>query len=445
MNSKKYSKSKRDGFAMAVMLCAIILLFLAGLGTLTLGMHSRLLGVRTCSELAARSAADSGLTKALFEMNRQLKAKTWNGSSLPSVTDEPLPNCNAFFSYETAKVITEDVNDNDIYIIESIGNSGLAQRTVSGTVELKGLFEYAIFVENQITLKNGTTVTAYNQDADDLPLQIGTNSTAAGAIIAKTGVTIDGDVVIGVDGDTDTVVDNKTEAAITGQTYPSLIKNKTSSITVPKYLQDMSSEGTITTSKTISSSAKYDSINLTGLGNLINVDGKNVVLYITGDLRLGNSDQLQIQTDASLTIFLGGNLYIDNSGAINNLTKDPKKLEIYGLDTCTIVDFKNSGSFYGALYTPNADIRLHNSVQMYGAVVGKSFIQDVNANFYYDMALRKVSADEIGVRFAVKRWHENFNHYRYRYRYRELSGSGTGGTGSDGSGTGSSGSGGADN
>src|SRR4030043_520889 len=73
MDRKKYPKPKRDGFAMAMMLCAIILLFLAGLGTLTLGMHSRMLGVRTCSELAARSAADSGLTKALFEMNQKLQ------------------------------------------------------------------------------------------------------------------------------------------------------------------------------------------------------------------------------------------------------------------------------------------------------------------------------------------------------------------------------------
>jgi hypothetical protein len=436
MDRKKYSKPKRDGFAMAIMLCAIILLFLAGLGTLTLGMHSRMLGVRTCSEIAARSAADSGLTKALFEMNQKIQVLPFKDTDLPMVTDEPLPNSEAYYSYE----VTKNSGADNIYTIESIGNSGLAQRTVSGTVELKGLFEYAIFVENQITLKNGTTVTAYNMEADDPPLLIGTNSTAAGAITAKTGVTIDGDVVVGVGGDTDKVIDNKAEAAIKGQTYPSLLKNKASNINVPNSLLEMSSGGSITGSKTISSSAKYDSINLTGSGSLINVDGKNVVLYVTGDLRLGNSDQLQIQLDASLTIFLGGNLYIDNSGAINNLTKDPEKLKIYGLDTCTVVDFKNSGTFYGALYTPEADIRLHNGVQMYGAVVGKSFIQDVNANFYYDMLLRKVSADEIGVRFVVKYWHENFNHYRYRYRYSEHFGSGTGGSGSDGSGSGGSGS-----
>ena len=81
-------------------------------------------------------------------------------------------------------------------------------------------------------------------------------------------------------------------------------------------------------------------------------------------------------------------------------------MKIFGLDTCTIVDFKNSGSFYGAIYAPNADVHFYNSVTVYGAVVGKSFTQDVNANFFYDMSLRIVDPLEIGVHLVVKRWSE---------------------------------------
>jgi hypothetical protein len=171
----------------------------------------------------------------------------------------------------------------------------------------------------------------------------------------------------------------------------------------------MASSGTITIPTTISSSAKYDSINLTGGdpngSEAITVDG-NINIYVLGDLKLGNNDVLQILPDAQLTIYLGGNLYIDNGGAINNLTMNPKQLKIYGLDTCTIIDFKNSGSFYGAIYAPEADIHFYNSVDVYGAVVGKSFTQDVNANFYYDMSLREVSASDIGVHMVIKRWSE---------------------------------------
>ena len=255
-------------------------------------------------------------------------------------------------------------------------------------------------------MKNGTTVTAYNMDADDPLLQIGTNSIETGAVTTKTGVTIEGDIVVGVDGDPAQVIDSKYEAAVKGSTYSSLVKNKTPKIKVPKSLLEMPSSGSITGTTTISNTAKYDSIDLTGSGDLINVDGKNVVLYVIGDLRLGNSDVLQLQPDAKLTIFLGGNLYIDNGGAINNLTMIPKQLKVYGLDTCINIDFKNSGSFYGAVYAPEADIRLYNGVQIYGSMIGESFIQDVNADFHYDMLLRQVDASEIGVHLVVNRWSE---------------------------------------
>jgi len=279
-------------------------------------------------------------------------------------------------------------------------------------MELKGIFEYAIYTLGTLTLKSGTTISAYNQQPGDPPLQIGTDSTAAGAITAKTGVTIDGDVVVGPGGDPEVVINNTTEAAISGQTYPSLIKHKTPNTRVPQYLVDMVSSGIINTSTTLSSAAKYDSINLGGATGYdpnkvdkVNVDS-NVEIYVIGDLKLGNGDEVIIQPNASLVIFLGGNLYVDNSGAINNLTKDPKKLKIFGLDTCAKMDFKNSGTFYGAIYAPYADVHLYNSFELYGAVIAKSFLQDMNANFYYDMNLREVDATMIGVYLEVKRWSE---------------------------------------
>ena len=409
MNTKKWLQSKRDGFAIAIVLCSVVLILIVGVGVLSVGMHSRMRGVRTSSEIAARSAADAGLAKALFTLNKQLELKTWSDTSLPYVTNERIPNSDLSFSYNVAKTKTAD--GNDLYTLACAGKSGRSQKTVNATLELKGIFEYAIYVAENLTLRSGTTITAYNQDADDPPLQIGTNSTDSGAITCKTGVTIDGDIVVGVDGDPETVINNTTEATITGETYPSLIRNKTPNINVPKTLLEMASSGAIDTSITLSTSAKYDNINLIGASSdpnkidKVTID-KNVKIYVTGELRLGNGDEVEILPDASLTVYLAGNLYVDNSGAINNLTKDPKKLKIYGLDTCTNIDFKNSGTFWGAVYAPYADIHLYNGFNVYGAIVGNSFTQDVNANFYYDMDLREVDASEIGVYMVIKRWSE---------------------------------------
>jgi hypothetical protein len=410
MNRKKRYLTKRNGFALAIVLCVVVLMLIIGAGLLGVGSHSRMMGVRNSSQIAARSAADAGLTKALFTLNKQLEKKTWNENNLPHVTSERIPNTDLSFSYNVVKDTLAD--GNDLYTLSCAGKSGRFQKRVNCTIELKGIFEYAIYTLGDLNLKSGTTISAYNQDADDPPLQIGTDSTNAGAITAKTGVTIDGDVVVGPGGDPDVVINNTTEASITGQIYPSLVKHKTPDIRVPQYLADMVSSGTIDTSATISSAAKYDSINLGGVTGYdpnkvdkVSVNS-NVEIYVIGDLKLGNSDEVVIQPDASLTIFLGGNLYVDNSGGINNLTKDPKKLKIFGLDTCSNMDFKNSGTFYGAIYAPDADIHLFNSFNLYGAVVGKSFSQDMNANFYYDMNLREVDATMIGVYLVVKRWSE---------------------------------------
>ena len=409
MYKKKLLQSKRSGFAIAIVLCAVVLMLIIGAGLLGVGSHSRMMGVRTSSQIAARSAADAGLTKALFTMNEQLALKTWNDSSLPSALHERIPNTDLSFSYNVAKTTTAD--GNDLYKLSCVGTSSRFQKTVNCTLELKGIFEYAIYVAEDLTLKSGTTITAYNQQPGDPPLQIGTNSTDSGAVTAKTGVTIDGDVVVGVGGDPDTVINNTTEATITGNVYPSLIKNPTPNINVPQTLVNMVSSGTIDTSTTLSSAAKYDSINLLGASadpnkiDKVTIDS-NIKIYVTGDLKLGNGDELEILPDASLTVYLAGNLYIDNGGAINNLTQNPKKLKIYGLDTCTNIDFKNSGTFWGAIYAPDADIHLYNSFNLYGAVVGKSFTQDMNANFYYDTSLRIVDPLEIGVYMVIKRWSE---------------------------------------
>jgi hypothetical protein len=411
MCEKKLTQLKRGGFALATVLCAVILMLIVGVGVLSISMQSRSTAARSSSDISARSAADAGVTQALYTVNNMLEAKTWNDNSLPMASYVPLPNTDATYSYQVTKITTADSND-DFYTLKCIGKSGRRQKTVSCTMELKGVFEYAIYTLGTLTLKSGTSITAYNVDADDPPLQIGTNSTTSGAITAKTGVTIDGDVVVGPGGDPTVVINNTTEAAISGQTYPSLIEHKTPNINVPQVLVDMVSSGTIGTSATLSSSAKYDSINLGGAtGSDPNKIDKvtvnsNIKIYVTGDLKLGNGDEVVIQPDASLVVFLGGNLFCDNSGAINNLTKDPKKLKIYALDTCTNIDFKNSGTFYGAIYAPYADIHLYNSFTLYGAVVGKSFNQDMNANFYYDMNLREAAADEIGVHMIIKRWSE---------------------------------------
>ena len=63
MNRSKLLQTKRGGFTLAMVLFVVLLLLIIGVGVLSVGAQRRLGGVRTCSEITARSAADAGLTQ----------------------------------------------------------------------------------------------------------------------------------------------------------------------------------------------------------------------------------------------------------------------------------------------------------------------------------------------------------------------------------------------
>lgn len=401
MNRKKLFQSKRKGSAMALMMVALVVLLVTGVGLLSMGLRSRIFALRMASGIAARCAADAGLTKAVFEMNQKLKVKPWTDSNMPLVTDEVLPNCDAIFSY----TVTGDSSSG--FAIESVGNYGWAEKKVRSTLRLKSRFDYGIFTQSTMDLRNGTTIDAYNLDAGET-LKIGTNSTEADAISAAAGVTIDGDVVVCGGGDPSAVAGSIDEGVVTGDIY-SAGEYELSSVIAPQYLQALPSQGTIGGGAILTNTGKYDSINL-GNSEIALVDGE-VILYVTGDIILDNSAQLLIvdantNPDASLTLYLGGNLLAQNGAFINNLTLDPTRLKIYALDTCQNIDFKSSSVFYGAIYAPEADVHLYNSVDVYGSVVGNTFTQDVSAAFHYDASLRDGTVNDEGMYFVVDRWYE---------------------------------------
>jgi choice-of-anchor A domain-containing protein len=389
----------RFGFAMPIMLCAVIILLVIGSGVLSVSMQCRVFSIHSSSQIAARSAADAGITQALYEMNKKLKVLPWNNSSLPELTDEILPDTDATYSY----AVTGDLTGG--HFVKSIGKYGLEEKTVRCSMPLQGLFEYALFGDQYVSLKNGGTVTWYNYDTDDKNLQLGTNSSLAGAVVLKSGATVEGDVVIGVGGSPDVVID-AASGGITGNTYIMPKEHELPQITVPQWLAALHSGGTIKNNINISKPAKYDKIDI-GNGKIITIDGE-VNLYIVGDISLDNSAELRIidGKDVSLTLFVGGNIEIKNGGVINNLSANAKKLIIYGLDSCQNIVLKNGSDFYGAIYTPNADVVMMNSGDMFGSVIAKSVDQRNSSTFHYDVSLRTVSVEDIGVRFVVKQWRE---------------------------------------
>jgi len=258
------------------------------------------------------------------------------------------------------------------------------------------LFDFGLFARGSIDIQTNGKFDIVNVDPGDYrPLQIGTNSTDSGAINLGTSGTINGDILVGYGGDPDYVIDYITTPTITGDVYPMSEPWDPPVIEVPAALLGAPSQGTITSSTTITTSGKYDSIDMAASG-VITIDG-DVTLYITGDITASSSFELRIVSEAvnpnaSLTLYLGGNFIVDSSCKLNNLTQDPVKLQIYALPTCNTINLANSGKIYAAIYAPDTDVTFQNSVDIYGSLVTKSSTFQNSVDIIYDARLRDLEA-----------------------------------------------------
>jgi len=404
----KRLKSRETGSALCLIVVAVILLTLTGMALLNLGFQSRINAIRTAQGIQARWSADAGLIKAVVEMNNKLTAKTWSDTSMPAVTDEALFQSDQSFSYQVDK----DGSGN--YTVTSTGMTGPAIKRVYATMGFKGLFDSAILVKDRISLMPNTLVAGYNsEDATDtdFDLKIGTTSTAANSIPIGPGTVIEGDVFVGVGGDPGTVIGSG--GTITGQKL-TLHEELDFPVITPPSLPDtgtaLSAIGaTITLDPT--GSGTYTEISLSQSGGnpgLIEIQGGDVVLYITGDIDLGNGCEVIVRPGSSLTLYVDGDISADNSVGFNNQAGNVKDFQLFatGMDE-QVFSLKAKSSIFGTIYAPDVDITLYPSTEMRGAIVGKNVTFKSGGTFYYDEALRdNISIDDVGARFTIKRWRE---------------------------------------
>jgi hypothetical protein len=406
---KSLLKTKKRGSAMALAIVVVLVLLAMGTGLLRMGLNSRVFSTRTTSDIIARSAADAGLTMALYQMNEKLKVTPWSASSLPKAGETSLPDCDATYSYEVTGNLTNG------FIMQAVGKADNAQRTVYAIIGLKGLFDHALLTKGSLVLKSNTSVDGYNS-ADpfdtEFKVNIGTQSTADSMIVLNSGVNINGDVLVGLGGNPDTVI--KDLGATTGNQLGGTENDPLPQITPPATLPDMGSDlaaksATITITPT--DSGQYGNISLASSKNagILEVDGGDVVLYITGNIDLGNSCEIIVKDNSSLTIYIDGDIVTGNGASIGteNPTKDTMTLQLYGTGTSgQNLDIKAKNEWTGVIYAPNAHLDLYANGDAYGAIVAESFEFKNGGNYYYDEALREVSLEDEGVSFVIERWYE---------------------------------------
>ncbi len=405
---KKLLKSKRRGTAIPLAVVAIIILLAMGVGLLSLGFNGRIYSIRTASDIAARCAADAGLAMALFEMNQKLQVKPYTEGTLPQAIDVKLPYSDQVCSYQVTGNLASG------YVITSLGESGGAQRAVRATIGLKGAFDHAILTKGDLLLKSDTVVDGYNsEDKSDTEVEvsIGSMSTSNDSVTLNNGVIVDGDVLAG--GDLDTAIKDL-GAKITGGKYvsPPIALPEVSPPLLPNIGTDISAKGaTVTISP--ADNGIYTGIDLktTGVPGVLEIDGGDVVLHVTGDINLGNSCEIVVKGNSTLTIYIDGNIVSSLGSGINTEApfEQAATLQIYatGEDT-QFFDIKAKSEFTGVIYAPNADVDLYAGGDAFGSIVADSFEFKSGGDFFYDEALKKKNdVDDEAVQFVVTRWHES--------------------------------------
>jgi hypothetical protein len=407
---RKLLLPKRCGSAIPLAMLTIMLLLATGVALLSVGLNSRVYAIRTTSDIAARCAADTGLTMALFQMNEKLQVEPWDDSILPQATDVTLPYSDGVCSY----TVTGDLCSG--YTVLSVGKHDQSKRFVRATIGLQGVFDHAILTKSNLVLKSGTTVDGYNsQDPldTDADVVIGTQSTSASSIVLNTGVTVNGDIVVGAGGDPSTVIKDL-GATTTGLQYAGTAQDPLPRITAPTALFDRHADISVqgnTATLTPADSGQYSQIVLKQgtVPAILEISGGDVVLHITGDIQLGQSCEIIVKDGSTLTLYVDGNIHCRESSGINpdQPTQDAKVIQVYATgEGAQLFDLKAKSQWTGVVYAPNAAVNLYAGGDVYGSIVADTFEYKAGGNYHYDEALRQAQVDDEGVRFVVMRWQE---------------------------------------
>ncbi|MHC4543678.1 MAG: DUF7305 domain-containing protein, partial [Planctomycetota bacterium] len=294
---------------------------------------------------------------------------------------------------------------------KSKGQYGLRGKTINCSLSLVGPFESAIFTKQTLILKAGTLVDGYNSGDPwdtNINVHVGTKSILPDSVVLNPGVVVKGNVAVGVGGNVGIVI--KDLGASTYRKY-SILKDVDLPLITPPELVDTGSGinvhgTTITMDPT--DNGQYEEIDVKKATNpgILEVNGGDVILYITGDISLGQNCEIVIKDGSTLVLYLNGNLNAGNNAGINN-ENVPSSFKLFGTSTeeQSFV-LRAKGESLGAIYAPNATVTIMADGDIYGAITAKSVELKSGGNFYYDKALREVGTEDDAVRFVINQWRE---------------------------------------
>jgi hypothetical protein len=396
---------------------AFLILMLAGL---TLGFLDEGLAERTAvnhheTSLLALEHAETGLVLAEMELAGGLDRGT---DGLGNVSGEHLGG-----SYQvTAQSDGTTAAGDELWILRSLGEHGLSRRRLEGVISVSkgGPWQHAIYARQNLTIDSSVQTDAFDSRKGTWASQavnkdaLGWYAQPTGHIGSDMSITIRSSVIVRGDakagpGYTTTLVGSSCK--VYGNKTP-----KTSPLNLPDpALADFTSAFTTNNNGSLKSGADI-SWNKTTMNLTVNGSAKLTLAagtYAFRDLILDGSAQLLVAGPCK--IYVTGRLWI-NSSVLCNAGGKAINLQFfahpYALPTGTLanttatveIDSSMKGAF--AVYAPGRNVNVNSSIELEGAIVGKTVVLDSSAKIHYDRALAEVRWSGSGAASKRIYWRE---------------------------------------
>lgn len=378
----------QKGFALIVVLALLFLITAVALVAFSTSNNDRQISSNNLRSSQAYYAAEAGVSRALSMFNDSLWRAGFNDDSIGR----------AHYSVHVTDSLTNPALK-DSLMLRSTGHADGSESQIEVLMARKRnpIFRWGAFGDDTVKMGDEAMLDSYDSDSGTYAAQavngpddegnmyagwveVGSN----GEINLKDKTQIHGNV-----GTPDTIIQQGNDVDIYG----------TASSSAPTVTLEPITDGEINlarlnsdaqTGLTLSGVASYDpatkSLSAAGGGSQIVISSG---LYYFSNVNLSSNSQLVLPPGAKVVIYVTGNLDASDGSLVNNSQK-PENLQIYS--TGNTVDIRGSSVFYGAVYAPNAEIRVANGGAVYGSLIGRELNNEQGGKIHFDRSLLKLES-----------------------------------------------------
>ncbi|HWB18874.1 MAG TPA: PA14 domain-containing protein, partial [Phycisphaerales bacterium] len=215
-----------------------------------------------------------------------------------------------------------------------------------------------------------------------------TNATASNSLYVKK-ATLYGDAVCGPGGTPSTAIVTGASGFITGSKTAATSGIGVMAMAVTPTMPASSGAFTGTGTQTISSNKRYSTFTLSAVNAVVNISG-TVVIQCDGDFTMDQNAAINIQSNSSLWLYIGGAFSMSRTSSINANTGDPRVVKIFMTGSAKDMTLNNSASCCAQAIDPSGTLNILGggtpAPAFYGVFHGAAINMQNNAKFHSDIS-----------------------------------------------------------